>query len=93
MCRRRPLIEEREELNDSMSDYQVICVCGGIGFPIGANGAPRIINVGRALQATGIGFRVLHCGPSPAAINTQTSGVYRGVPFEYTTWLTRPGNE
>jgi glycosyltransferase involved in cell wall biosynthesis len=73
-------------------DYQVTCVCGGIGFPIGANGAPRIINVGRALQANGIGYRVLHCGPTPAAINTQTSGVYRGVPFEYMTSLTRPEN-
>src|SRR5882724_7325887 len=80
-----------KDLGCSM-DYQVICVCGGIGFPIGANGAPRIINVGRALQATGIDYRVLHCGPSPAAINTQRSGVYRGIPFEYATSLARPEN-
>jgi glycosyltransferase involved in cell wall biosynthesis len=75
-----------------MSQFQVVCVCGGIGFPVGANGAPRIINVGRALQAAGIGYRVLHCGPTPAAVNNQRSGVYRDIHFEYTTWLTRPAN-
>ena len=74
-----------------MTDYQVICVCGGIGFPI-IGSAKRIINVGKALQAAGIGFRVLHCGPSPVPSNTQTSGIYRGIPFEYTTWLRRPAN-
>jgi glycosyltransferase involved in cell wall biosynthesis len=75
-----------------MSEFQVVCVCGGIGFPIGANGAPRIINVGRALQAAGIGFHVLHCGPTPTAVNTRRSGVYLSVPFEYTTCLARPEN-
>ena len=78
--------------NDSMPENQVICVCGGYGFPAGNAGAARITIVGRALRAGGIGFRLLHCGPSPIAVNTQRSGVYEGIPFEYTTVLRRPAN-
>lgn len=69
--------------------YQVVCVCGGIGFPVGGS-AKRIINVGRALLAAGIGFRVMHCAPSPIALNTERSGTYKGIPFEYTTDVNRP---
>jgi glycosyltransferase involved in cell wall biosynthesis len=71
--------------------YEVICVCGGIGFPISSS-AKRIVNIGRALIAAGVGFRVLHCGPTPLALNDRRSGVYLGVPFRYTTWLKRPSN-
>ncbi len=46
--------------------YRVICVCGGYGFPLGTASAARIIMVGKALQEADIGFRVLHCGPSPS---------------------------
>jgi glycosyltransferase involved in cell wall biosynthesis len=73
------------------SRYRVICVCGGIGFPVGGS-AKRIINVGRALQAAGIEYRVLNCAPSPISLNTERFGVYKGVAFEYTTWLRRPEN-
>jgi len=75
-----------------MRPYQVICVCGGYGFPLGSASASRIITIGQALQAEGIGFLLLHCGPSPVAINTQRSGVYEGIPFEYTTSVKRPKN-
>jgi len=72
--------------------YQVICVCGGYGFPQGDASAARITIIGRALQAAGIGFRLLHCGPSPVAGNTRRAGVHEGIPFEYTTLLRRPAN-
>jgi len=79
----------RDTNRSRYSSYQVICVCGGCGFPLTATAA-RIINVGKALQAAGIGFRLLHCGPSPVSLNTQKSGVYQGISFEYTTGLKRP---
>jgi glycosyltransferase involved in cell wall biosynthesis len=73
------------------SNYQVICVCGGHGFPLSA-GAARMINIGKALQAGGIGFRLLHCGPSAIPLNTHRSGVYQGISFQYTTCAKRPQN-
>jgi glycosyltransferase involved in cell wall biosynthesis len=72
-------------------EHRVICVCGGYGFPISASAA-RIIMVGKALQESGIGLQVLHCGPSPIAINRQKVGVYEGIPFQYTTCVRRPEN-
>ena len=72
---------------------QVVCVCGGFGFPYGAGNAPRIINVGKALQKAGIEFSVLHCGPSPIAANKTAVGVHEGIRFEYATHtLKRPEN-
>ena len=70
--------------------YQVICVCGGYGFPLGNASAARITMIGRALQEAGISFRVLHCGPSPTSINNKRAGTYEGIPFEYTTAVRRP---
>ena len=73
--------------------YQVVCICGGTGFPHGAGDAPRIINVGKALQAAGMQFRVLHCGPSPIAANKNAAGVHEGIAYNYTTHTTkRPEN-
>src|SRR5258706_6701887 len=74
------------------TQYQVTCICGGYGFPLGNASAARITVVGKALQRAGIGFRLLHCGPSPMAINSRKSGVYEGIPFEYTTSVRRPDN-
>jgi len=51
-----------------------------------------MINVGKALQAAGIVFRLLHCGPSPIPLNTRRSGVYQGISFQYTTAVRRPGS-
>lgn len=48
--------------------------------------------IGRALREAGIGFQLLHCGSSPVAINTQRSGIYEGISFEYTTTVKRPKN-
>jgi peptidoglycan/xylan/chitin deacetylase (PgdA/CDA1 family)/glycosyltransferase involved in cell wall biosynthesis len=72
--------------------YQVVCVCGGYGFPLGSASSARIVMIGKTLQSAGIRFHVLHCGPSPVTLNTQTSGVYEGITFEYTTALKRPAN-
>jgi glycosyltransferase involved in cell wall biosynthesis/peptidoglycan/xylan/chitin deacetylase (PgdA/CDA1 family) len=76
-----------------LARYQVICVCGGYGFPLGSASASRITVVGKALQEAGIRFLLLHCGPSPVVINTQRSGVYEGIPFEYTASVRRPKNK
>lgn len=75
-----------------LSELEVICVCGGYGYPLGNASAARITMVGKALQAAGFSFYLLHCGPSPMAINTASLGVYDGIPFEYTTSVRRPDN-
>ena len=72
--------------------YNVICICGGYGFPLGNASAARITIVGKTLLQEGINFSLLHCGPSPSSINNQKSGVYEGIPFEYTTSVRRPQN-
>jgi glycosyltransferase involved in cell wall biosynthesis len=78
---------------ESQACYQVICVCGGFGFPFSAGNAPRIINVGKALQKAGVEFCVLHCGPSPIAANKTAAGVHEGIGYEYTTHtMKRPDN-
>lgn len=73
-----------------LNTYQVVCVCGGHGYPRGTATAARITMIGRALRESGIPFRVLHCGPSPAPMNRERSGVYEGIPFQYTTTPRRP---
>lgn len=81
-----------DNLDFEKAQYQVVCICGGYGFPLGNASAARITTVGKALQTARIGFVLLHCGPSPYGINTQKSGVYEGIPFEYTTSVKRPRN-
>jgi glycosyltransferase involved in cell wall biosynthesis len=76
----------------SVEAFEVVCVCGGYGFPLGNASASRIATVGKTLQTTGVPFSLLHCGPSPDPINTSRSGVYAGIPFQYTTTVTRPRN-
>jgi glycosyltransferase involved in cell wall biosynthesis len=71
------------------SPYQVVCVLRGSGFPYGAADAPRIINVGKALLSADVRFRVMHCGPSVIAANSEASGTYDGIPFEYTSLTTK----
>lgn len=77
----------RQEVN-----YEVVCICGGSGFPSGVGSSVRITMVGKALQLAGASLRVLHFGPSPLPVNTQASGVFEGIPFEYTTRIRRPSN-
>jgi glycosyltransferase involved in cell wall biosynthesis len=80
-------------MGDSIdSPLHVVCVCGGYGFPLGTASAARILTVGTALMQGGMDFSLIHCGPSPAAINTQRKGVYQGIRFDYTTAVRRPAN-
>jgi glycosyltransferase involved in cell wall biosynthesis len=67
----------------------VVCVCGGYGFPHGHASTMRIRLVGRALLQAGVGFHVLHCGPSPVPDNTEAAGRHEGISFEYTTGTVR----
>jgi hypothetical protein len=71
---------------------KVVCICGGFGFPRGAGSPARITVVGKALQAAGMDFELLHTGPSPTPLNTERSGIYEGIPFRYTTTIHRPQN-
>jgi len=70
----------------------VLCVCGSEGYPYGFGGTARITLVGKALQAAGLNYRILHCGPSPLVENTERRGVHEGISFEYTTSLAWPKN-
>lgn len=93
--RRDKCADELTYMGDNKSDAiqdQVVCICGGYGFPLGNASAARIIVVGKTLQRAGMGFRLLHCGPSPVPINNRKSGVYEGISFEYTTGIKRPQN-
>lgn len=74
------------------TSHTVICVCGSEGYPYGFGGAARITLVGKALQAAGLKFHILHCGPSPLLENTRTRGIHKGISFEYTTSLAKPKN-
>jgi glycosyltransferase involved in cell wall biosynthesis len=74
------------------TSHTVICVCGSEGYPYGFGGAARITLVGKALQAAGLKFHILHCGPSPLLENTLRRGIHKGISFEYTTSLAKPKN-
>jgi glycosyltransferase involved in cell wall biosynthesis len=87
------LTEERiAPIPKATAPHEVVCVCGGFGFPRGTGSTPRIIMVGKALQLAGVRFRLLHCGPSPSPVNVEKSGVFEGIPFEYTTSVRRSKN-
>jgi glycosyltransferase involved in cell wall biosynthesis len=73
---------------------EVVCVCGGYGFPVGIASTDRVRLLGKSFLSRGIPFRLLHCGPSPNDRNKQLRGVYEGIRFEYTTGtLHRPTNK
>jgi len=86
------VVQERPATSHVTKLYEVVCVCGGFGFPHGIGSTPRIAIVGKSLQAAGLAFRLIHCGPSPLAVNTQRAGVHLGIPYEYTTAVKRPSN-
>ncbi len=74
-----------------------IVIFGGIRFPHGTAPAPRIYAYAKGLIANGIDVQVI-CfkaleRPGNRALNTEASGVYDGVPFEYLSGTTiRPGS-
>jgi len=84
--------EEGTVAASSAQAAHVVCICGGYGYPLGNASAARITTVGKALKRSGMNFSLLHCGPSPDSVNTKRSGVYQGIPFEYTASVKRPKN-
>lgn len=72
-----------------------------VGFPNGTAATSRVTAYARGLAASGEDVHVIMLGPSElrrsTAVNTEVRGVYRGIPFEYTSvstiksssWLTR----
>jgi glycosyltransferase involved in cell wall biosynthesis len=60
-----------------------------VGFPDGTAATSRVTAYARGLAATGEDVHVILLGPSEldeaTAVNTEASGVYRGIPFEYTS--------
>ena len=72
---------------------EIVCICGGYGFPLGISSADRVRLLGKSFLSRGIPFRLLHCGTSPNSHNTESKGVYEGIRFEYTTpTVQRPNN-
>ena len=69
---------------------EVVCICGGYGYPCGTASAARITMVGRTLQKAGHRFHLLHCGPSPVDSNHASKGIHEGIVFEYLTPVRRP---
>lgn len=67
----------------------VIVVKPYVGFPNGAADTSRVTAYARGLAAAGEDVRIILLGPSEAdaatAVNTELSGVFRGIPFEYTS--------
>jgi len=67
----------------------VIVVKQYVGFPNGTAATSRVTAYARGLAAAGENVRVILLGPSEldkaTAVNTEISGVYRGIPFEYTS--------
>jgi len=67
----------------------VIVVKPYVGFPNGTAATSRVAAYARGLAAAGEDVRVILLGPSEAdaatAVNTEVSGVFRGIPFEYTS--------
>ena len=60
-----------------------------IGFPNGTAATSRVAAYARGLAAAGEDVHVIMLGPSElqasTAVNTEVTGVFRGVPFEYTS--------
>ena len=67
----------------------VILVQPYVGFPTGTATTSRVTAYARGLAASGEDVRVILLGPSEpdaaSAVNTEVSGVYKGIPFEYTS--------
>lgn len=73
---------------------RIYCICGGFGFPIGTASTKRVILIGRALISAGMSYHVWHIGPSPFSENTQRSGVYQDISWEYLSpSIKRPANK
>lgn len=65
----------------------VIVAAPYIGFPNGMAATSRVTAYARGLASTGAAVHLILLGPSEIdetrALNTETSGVYEGIPFEY----------
>lgn len=67
----------------------VILVKPYVGFPNGTATTSRVTAYARGLVAAGESVHVILLGPSEldatTAVNTATSGVHKGIPFDYTS--------
>jgi glycosyltransferase involved in cell wall biosynthesis len=67
----------------------VIVVKPYVGFPSGTAATSRVTGYARGLVANGEDVRLIMLGPSELnearAVNTEVRGVFRGIPFEYTS--------
>jgi len=70
----------------------IIVAAPWIGFPNGTAATSRVASYARGLAAAGEDVHVIMLGPSEldeaTATNTAVSGVYKGIPFEYTSTST-----
>ena len=77
-------------MNEYIKESNIVCVCGGVGFPSGTASTKRIMLIGRALQSSGVQFSVLHIGPSGYNGNSDKSGESSGVHFLYLSHQVKP---
>jgi glycosyltransferase involved in cell wall biosynthesis len=68
---------------NNQSITQVVCICGGVGFPVGTASSQRIVSLGSGIVAAGGKFDVLHIGPSVVTENLSAKGFYLGMFYEY----------
>jgi glycosyltransferase involved in cell wall biosynthesis len=69
----------------------IICICAGIGFPIGQANTNRMCHIGRTIIDGGGQFTVWHFGTSPNDLNQQKKGTWNGITYEYLcTQVKRP---
>ena len=72
----------------------IICICGGIGFPVGQANTNRIACIGKAIVEGGGRFLVWQFGTSPNKYNKEQKGIWNGIEFEYLCGrVTRPDNK
>ncbi len=70
---------------------QIICICAGIGFPVGQANTNRMCHIGRTIIDGGGQFTVWHFGTSPNDLNKEKKGVWNGIRFQYLcTQVKRP---
>jgi glycosyltransferase involved in cell wall biosynthesis len=69
--------------NQKKQGITIICVCAGIGFPIGQANTNRLCHIGKTLVEGGNRFILWHYGTSPTSLNKEHKGIWNGIPFHY----------
>jgi glycosyltransferase involved in cell wall biosynthesis len=81
-------------MKTEQNNLTIICICGGIGFPVGQANTNRMACIGRAIVEGGSRFLLWQFGTSPNKFNTKRKGTWNGIEFEYLCGrVSRPENK